>query len=117
MSFIPTMMESEYYIQRPAISRDSASGVLQTFVNVNTDPLPCCVAQAHPHIQALYGQRNAPVPASVYFPIDPGVQPNDRLLITDRLGVSKLFLVQGESQPLGRGHTWYCSATYIGAPS
>lgn len=117
MSFMVTMMESLCVIKRPTIGRDSAQGVTQDpFVTIGST-LPCCLQQNGPSVTSMYSQRNVTVSSTVYFGQDPSIQVNDIMVVTDRLGVSRTFLALGESQPLGRGHTWYVHCTYTGAPS
>lgn len=115
MAFRTTMMESVAVHQRPQISRDASMGVVQTYATVASN-LPCCVGSGGSGGKTLYGQNNASVGATIYFADNPGVEPNDRLLVTDRLGVVRAFLCKGQAQPLGRGHTWQVSADYTAAP-
>lgn len=109
------MMESYGTLKRPTIARDSTQGVTQDpFVTVTGSVnIPCSVQQASARTQELYAQRNIFVTTTIYFPLDPQSQVNDRFEATDRTGVMSIYLIRGVTAQLGRGRVWQVEAELI----
>lgn len=112
-----TMLESTAIVQKPTIGRDSASGVTQNpFVTVASN-LPCSQQASGITIAILYAQRNVQNSGTIYFPSNPGVDVNYRIICTDNVsGTRTYFIAQGEAQPAARGQLWNVDVIRIKAP-
>ena len=109
------MMESYGTLKRPTIGRDNMQGVTQDpFVVVpGAVNIPCSVQQASARVQELYAQRNIFVTTTIYFPVDPKCEVNDRFEAVDRTGVMSIYLIRGLTAQLGRGRVWQVEAELI----
>ena len=127
MGYISTMMESSAVVYRPAIGRDSRSGVTQEFHPVDPElgghaaervetELPCSVQQAGPRDIMLYGQRNAEFNTVLIFAQDPKCQMNDQIRVKDLTGNTTYYLVVGAAIPIGRAQQWIVTANFIQQP-
>ena len=126
MSLISTMFSDYAQGIRPAIGRDSALGVTQDFnpgdagVTTLFQNVPCSYQEANARTSTFYAQRDALVSNEVYFSQDPGIQPNDLLIVTRfKTGdVIKLNVV-GLSDPVQMGTTWVwkCACERIRQPN
>lgn len=113
---LASMMTMSAVIKRPQIGRDADEGVTQAYTTVASN-LPCAVMESGASPMALYAQRNAGVPATIYFLQDPGTQINDIAVVTDCLaGTSKTYIVKGWCFPTSRGKVWQVSAEWIQQP-
>src|SRR5438477_4310045 len=110
------MFESRVTGQRPKISRDSRSGVVQEPETTLFKDLACSCQQARASIVALYAQRNTFVDTTIYFAQSPNLEANDRLLVTDRTMIVNYYLCQGKSAPVGRGNMYEVQAMLIREP-
>jgi hypothetical protein len=118
MSLVGTMCESSANVYRPTIGRDSQEGVIQDpFVHI-AGPFPCSLNEGGATAGVLYGQRNAEIGTTIYFPLDPLAEVNDLIVLVDRSGRSVQYLVQGEAQSSsGREVLWAINVTRVRQPS
>lgn len=98
---------------RPAINRDADLGQTQDFTQGNPGVVtlftayPCSYQEASVRTQMFYGQRDALVSNEVYFDRDPGIEPNDMLVVTRcRMGDTVKLIVVGQSDSIQAGTTW-----------
>ena len=112
------MMDAVATIYRPSsVTRDAASGVVQIWTVLQA-ALICSEQQARGSTKWLYSQKNVEVSTTIYFVEDPGATVNDRIASTsDYTGVTKLYLVQGNSKSDTHGLLWFVDCVDIDAPS
>lgn len=118
MTLAITMMDSVATLQRATIGRDANYGVTQNYNITLGSNVPCSVQEKGAMEKALYGQRNAPIPLTVYFISDPGLQINDRISAKNvYTNVTQLILVTGKSRPDTRGTLWMVDGETIPQPT
>ena len=120
------MMESRAIGQRAAVGRDVRSGVTQTWPPNGGKTLfkdyPCSCQQAGMSVITRYAQRQTEVSTVLHFAQDPGLEVNDRVLVTDRTSdqgytpITTIYLVQGRAQPVGRGRLWEVAVLLLREP-
>lgn len=116
MSLISTMMESSAVLKRPTIGRDSAQGTtLEPFATVWSGR-PCSCQQVGASVQLIYQQRNTVVTTTLYFPQDPEAEPNDILVVTDRVSTRTYLVEDSYQSDHGRGRLWQVHCRLIRAP-
>jgi len=125
MALTTSMMDATALGYRPTIGQDISRGTTQDpfrLILGNTLPgnvlkgVPCSVQQASTNVKLYYMQRNAVVDTTIYFLTDPGLQPNDIAIVTDRTGNAVTYKVKGRAQPTGRGVIWNLQAEVVFAP-
>jgi hypothetical protein len=119
------MMDATCLGYRPSIAQDVARGTTQDpfrLILGSTQPggvlagVPCSVQETGVDVKLFWMQRNAVVDTTIYFIQDPGLEPNDIAVVTDRTGNTTTYKVKGRAQPVGRGVLWHLQAEHTRAP-
>ena len=113
------MCESSLVLQRPKTGVDAAGGTTQDWVSNSVTLLtniPCSQQEAGAMKKQYYMMNNAEVTTTIYTAQDIQAEPNDRLIVTDRNGFPVYYLVQGQSQPVGRGRLWGTDCVRVRGP-
>lgn len=114
------MCESLCDVLRPTTAQDAAGGTFRPSFRTVATQVPCSVSQsAAGGTNDLWAQPNASISCTVSFPVDPQVQRDDHLAVSElRTGNKYNVIVTGDkSQPTGRGRFWEVTGVIIRPPT
>lgn len=97
---LSTMLDCTCTITRSANTLRANGGISQDYSTTVQTDMACSVQPASNNTIAKYRQDNINVTTQIYFEDDPGVKLFDKIIVTDVLGGSHTYIVQGVYRPL-----------------